>query len=81
MPDNVAVPVPGMNVTPLGKMPDSVMDGVGAPVAVIVKLPFRVIVNVVLLRLVITGAEVGVTITVPDAELDPTEFRALTEQV
>ena len=74
--------MPGVKVTPLGKVPDMVMAGVGAPVAVIVKLPFWVIVKVVLFKLVITGADVGVTITVPEAAvLAPTEFLDLTEQV
>ena len=44
------------NVTPLGTAPVSVKDGVGVPVAAIVKLPGVPTVNVVLLVLVIAGA-------------------------
>jgi hypothetical protein len=44
------------NVTPLGRVPVAVRDGVGAPVAVTVKFPAVPIVNVVLLMLVSAGA-------------------------
>jgi hypothetical protein len=43
------------NVTPLGSAPVSVKDGVGAPVAITVKLPAVPTVNVVLAALVIAG--------------------------
>ena len=59
-PDGVppSVPVPfllSLKVTPLGSVPVSVRDGVGAPVVVTAKLPAAPIVNVVLLALVIAG--------------------------
>ena len=44
------------NVTPLGRVPVAVRDGVGAPVAVTVKLPAVPTVKVVLVALVIAGA-------------------------
>jgi hypothetical protein len=44
------------NVTPLGTVPVAVKDGLGAPVAVTVKLPDVPTVNVVLAALVIPGA-------------------------
>jgi hypothetical protein len=57
VPLSVAVPFPLFtNVTPLGRVPVSVTDGVGAPVVVTVKLPAVPTVNVVLLALVIAGA-------------------------
>jgi hypothetical protein len=53
----VAVPfAPAVNVTPLGKAPDSVRAGAGAPVVVTVKLPELPMVNVVPGALVKTGA-------------------------
>src|SRR5215472_873275 len=56
VPLSVAVPFPLFtNVTPLGSVPVSVSDGVGAPVVVTVKLPAAPTVNVVLLGLVIAG--------------------------
>jgi hypothetical protein len=59
VPLNVAVPFPLFtNVTPLGSAPVSVSVGVGDPVVVTVKLPAVPTVNVVLLALVIAGAEV-----------------------
>ena len=64
VPLRVAVPFPlFVKVTPLGKAPDSVMDGVGDPVVVTVKLPAAPTVNVVLLALVIVG-EVRAVLTV-----------------
>jgi hypothetical protein len=50
------------NVTPLGSAPVSVKDGVGAPVAVTVKLPAVPTVNVVLLALLIAGAWLTVSV-------------------
>ena len=53
----MAVPFPlFVNVTPLGNAPVSVIDGVGVPVVVTVKLPAVPTLNVVLLALVIAGA-------------------------
>ena len=43
-------------VTPLGRAPVSLNDGVGVPVVVTVKLPAVPAVNVVALALVIAGA-------------------------
>jgi non-ribosomal peptide synthetase component E (peptide arylation enzyme) len=45
-----------VKVTPLGNAPVSVIDGVGLPVAVTVKLPTVPTVKAVLLALVIAGA-------------------------
>jgi hypothetical protein len=57
VPLNVAVPFPLLtNVTPVGRAPASVREGVGVPVAVTVKLLAVPTVNVVLLALVIVGA-------------------------
>src|SRR5690348_1793073 len=57
VPLSVAVPSPlSRNVTPLGREPDSVSEGVGVPVAVTVKLLAVPTVKVVLLPLVIAGA-------------------------
>jgi hypothetical protein len=57
VPLNVPVPFPlSLNVTPLGSVPVSLSDGVGAPVAVTVKLPATPTENVVPLALVIVGA-------------------------
>jgi hypothetical protein len=44
------------NVTPLGNVPVSVRPGIGEPVAVTVKLPAVLTVNVVLAALVIADA-------------------------
>lgn len=49
------VSVEVLNVTPLGKVPDSVMAGAGEPVAVTMNVPAELTVNVVLARLVIIG--------------------------
>ena len=68
-----------VNVTPDGSVPVIDKVGVGAPVVVTVKLLADVMVNVALLRLVMTGDEVGNTMTVPEAALAPTELRAVTE--
>ena len=57
VPLSVALPSPlSANITPAGRAPDSVRDGVGVPVVVTVKLPAAPAVNVVLLSLVIAGA-------------------------
>ena len=79
MPVSVDVPTPPLNVTPAGGVPVMVMVGVGTPVAMILKVPLLVIVNVVLFKLVMTGEEVGVTLTAADAvALTPTELRDFT---
>ena len=53
----MAVPLPlSLNVTRLGREPVSVIDGVGDPVVVTVKVPAVPTVKVVLLPLVIVGA-------------------------
>ena len=54
----VGVPLrtPAMNVTPVGRAPDSVIVGAGNPVAVTVNDPAAPWANVVLLALVMTGA-------------------------
>lgn len=57
VPLSVAFPFPlSVNITPAGRAPDSVRDGVGVPVVVTVKLPAAPAVNVVLAALVIAGA-------------------------
>jgi hypothetical protein len=57
VPLSVAVPFPlSTNATPLGSVPVSLSDGVGAPVVVTVKLPAVPTVNVVVFALVIAGA-------------------------
>ena len=58
VPFAVGVPLktPALNVTPAGSAPDSVIVGVGKPVAVTVNVPGAPSVNVVLLALVMTGA-------------------------
>lgn len=56
VPLSVPLPVPPVKATPLGRAPDSVMLGVGVPVAVIVNVPLVPTVNVVLLAVVNTGA-------------------------
>src|SRR5215472_4438532 len=56
------MPVPGLNVTPLGNVPVSLNVGVGLPVAVTVNVPAVPTVNVVLLALVITGAVFTVSV-------------------
>jgi hypothetical protein len=58
VPLSVAVPFAlATNVTPLGRVPVSVRVGVGVPVAITVKVPFVPTENVVLLALVMVGAE------------------------
>jgi hypothetical protein len=54
----VGVPLrtPALKVTPVGSAPDSVIVGVGDPVAVTVNEPAAPWVNVVLLALVMVGA-------------------------
>ena len=54
----VGVPLrtPALNVTPVGRAPDSVIVGTGNPVAVTVNEPAAPWVNVVLLALVMAGA-------------------------
>jgi hypothetical protein len=57
VPPRVAVPFPlSLNVTPPGKAPVLVSDGVGKPVAVTVNVPGVPAVNTVLFALVIPGA-------------------------
>ena len=53
----MAVPFPlFVNVTPLGRGPDSLIVAAGVPLVVIVKLPAAPTENVVLAALVIAGA-------------------------
>jgi hypothetical protein len=52
----VPLRMPAMNVTPPGSAPDSVILGVGDPVAVTVNEPATPSVKVVLLALVMAGA-------------------------
>jgi hypothetical protein len=58
VPDCVGVPdnLPPENVTPVGRVPDSLIVGVGKPVAVTVNVLKVPVANVVLLALVIAGA-------------------------
>ena len=57
VPLRVAVPLPlSLKVTPPGKAPFRVSDGVGEPVAVTVNVPLVPSVNDALLALVIAGA-------------------------
>ena len=65
-----SAPVPGVNDTPVGRVPVSERDGGRFPVAVTVKLPALNTVNVALLLLVMLGATsaaVGVTMTLVEA--------------
>src|SRR5271157_273491 len=63
VPLRVAVPFPlSTNVTPLGRLPDSVMAGVGLPVVVTVNDPNVPCVKVTLFPLVIVGATLPVGI-------------------
>jgi hypothetical protein len=63
VPLRLAVPFPLFtNVTPLGSAPVSVKDGTGVPVAVTMKLPAELTVNVVPLVLVITGPWLTVSV-------------------
>jgi hypothetical protein len=56
VPLKLAVPFPlSLKVTPAGRVPVSARDGVGAPVAVTVKLPDPPTVNVVVLAVVIAA--------------------------
>jgi hypothetical protein len=55
VPLSVAVPLPAVKTSPLGKVPDSVIPGVGRPVAVTVKEPFTPDPKVALLALVNAG--------------------------
>lgn len=65
VPFRVAVPLPlSVKVTPVGKDPVSVKDGVGDPMLVIVNEPAVPTVNVVLLALVMAADE----FTAKDAE-------------
>ena len=52
----LSAPVAALNVTPLGNAPDSESDGAGKPVAVIVKVPTELTVNVAAFTLVIAAA-------------------------
>ena len=65
-PDWVGVPartpVPGVKVTPVGRVPDSASVGVGVPVAVTVNVPAVPSVNVVWLAEVIAGAALTVSV-------------------
>ncbi len=56
------VPVPAVNVTPLGSAPVSLSVGVGTPAAVTVKVPAVPTVKVVLFALVIAGAWLTVSV-------------------
>jgi len=63
VPLSVPVPFPlSLKVTPLGSVPVSVREGVGAPVVVTENVPAVPTVNVVLLTLVITGATLTVSV-------------------
>ena len=65
VPLRVPVPLPlSTNVTPPGRVPVLVNDGVGEPVAVTVNVPAEVVVNVVLFALVIAGAVFTVRVKV-----------------
>ena len=65
VPPSVAVPFPlFVKVTPLGRAPDSLSDGVGDPVVVTVKLPAVPTANVVLFALVMLGAVPWFTVNV-----------------
>ena len=71
VPDSVAVPFSlSTKVTPAGKVPVSLIPGVGLPVAVTVKAPAVPAVNEAVLALVIAGARdtvaAAVTVKVKD---------------
>lgn len=80
VPLRVAEPVPPVKVTPLGRLPDSVIVGVGLPMAVIVNEPLVPAVKVVLLALENTGALF--TVNVKDCvALLPTPLPAVKEML
>lgn len=66
MPESAAVPLAlSWKETPEGNAPDSVSEGVGVPVVVIVKLATEPAVKVVLAALVIDGGTgAGLTVSV-----------------
>ena len=51
-----STPVVGVNVTPVGRVPDSLSVAAGFPVTVTVNVPARLMANDILLALVIAGA-------------------------
>src|SRR5437016_1771781 len=65
IPASFPLPFPlSMKVTPLGRAPVSVKDGVGLPVAVTVKVPAVPTTSVILFALVIAGGvEGGLTVS------------------
>jgi hypothetical protein len=72
VPLNVTVPLPlSTNVSPLGNAPDSVIDGVGDPVVVIVNEPATPTVNVPPLALVIAAAVPTVRLAVAALPVPP----------
>ena len=72
VPLSVAVPLPlSINVSPLGSAPDSVIDGVGDPVVVIVNEPATPTVNVPPLALVIAAAVPTVRLAVAALPVPP----------
>jgi hypothetical protein len=56
VPDNMPLPLPPVNVTPLGRAPLSVTVGVGNPLAVTLNVPPVPRMNAVLFPLVMAGA-------------------------
>ena len=85
VPARVALPAPGVNVTPAGSAPTRVRLGAGVPVAVTAKLPAERALKRIEFALVNTGGTgvaVGVTPTVADGPLvSVAALVAVTEQV
>ena len=78
VPLSVAVPLPlSTNVKPSGSAPVCVKDGVGAPIAVTLKLPAVPAVNVAPALLVIAGAWLTVSVKLCVAGV-PTPLVAVT---
>ena len=74
------IPVAGVKATPAGSVPVvNERVGVGAPVAVTVKLPGEATVKVAALTLVIIGA--APSVSMKDAEMGPGRGRVVPPQV
>jgi len=71
-----STPLDALNVTPLGRAPDSANVGAGDPVAVTVKLPATPIVKAVLPALENPGAVFAVVLDVVQPATNRTEIRA-----
>jgi len=77
VPESWAVPVPAVNVTPVGKVPLSDRVGVGTPLAEIVNVPAVPVTKLVLDAEVTTGATGFTTLTVKFCVVVASSFAAL----